>query len=149
MADAQSRTRRIHQTGHAYRAIIKRHADEFDAHPEYLGLIKGIRKSGKFCVSNPGLRELVARDAVDYLQKHPRGGLLFRRAERRRGWCECSACAALGSPSDRALALPTSRFDAVAARWPDKFVAFYACNLHAPRPRSPPREMSSSAWRQP
>ena len=122
------------KTGHAYRAIIKRHADEFDAHPEYLGLIKGIRKSGKFCVSNPGLRELVARDAVDYLQKHPEADSYSAEPNDGGGWCECSACAALGSPSDRALALANVAADAVAARWPDKFVAFYAYNLHAPPP---------------
>lgn len=122
------------KTGHAYRAIIKRNKAEFDAHPEYLGLLDGKRRSTKLCISNPGLRALVARDASAYLQAHPEVDSYSVEPSDDRGWCECSACAALGSPSDRALTLANAAADAVAARWPSKFVALYAFNLHSPAP---------------
>lgn len=128
------------KTGHAYRAIIKRHRAEFEAHPEYLGLRGGKRSSGKFCVSNPGLRELVARDAVEYLHKHPESDSYSVEPNDGGDWCECSACAALGSPSDRALTLANAAADAVAARWPDKYAAFYAYNHHASPPSISARE---------
>lgn len=122
------------KTGHAYRAIIKRHQDEFDAHPEYLGLVGGKRRSGKLCVSNPGLRDLVRRDALEYLQSHPEADSYSAEPNDGGDWCECPACAALGSPSDRVLTLANAAAEAVAARWPDKYVAFYAYNLHSPPP---------------
>src|SRR5947207_2420156 len=46
-------------TGHAYDGILARNKEAFAAHPEYLGLLGGERKSTKFCISNPGLRQLV------------------------------------------------------------------------------------------
>lgn len=122
------------KTGHAYRAIIDRNKDEFDAHPEYLGLLNGKRRSGKLCVSSPGLRGLVARDAVEYLRQHPEDDSYSAEPSDGEGWCECAACSALGSPSDRALTLANAAADAVAARWPGKFVALYAYNLHSPPP---------------
>lgn len=124
-------------TGHAYQAIIARHKDEFAAHPEYLGLLNGKRQSSKLCVSNPGLRALVARDAAAYFQNNPEADSYSAEPSDDGDWCECSACAALGSPSDRALTLANAAADAVAARWPDKFVALYAFNFHAPPPTIP------------
>lgn len=123
------------KTGHAYHKIIKRHQAEFDAHPEYLGLIRGQRQSTKFCVSNPGLTALVARDALDFFDKNADMDSYSAEPSDGGDWCECAACAALGSPSDRALTLANSAAAAVAARWPDKFVAFYAYNLHSPPPK--------------
>lgn len=122
------------KTGHAYEALIKRHQAEFDAHPEYLGLLGGKRKSSKLCISNPGLRDLAARDAAEYFEKNPSADSYSVEPSDDKGWCECAACAALGSHSDRALTLANAVGDAVAARWPDKFVAFYAFNLHSPPP---------------
>lgn len=122
------------KTGHAYRAIIKRHQAEFKAHPEYLGLLNGKRQSGKLCASNPGLRDLVARDAVNYLQETPDADSYSVEPSDGEDWCECAACAALGSPSDRALTLANAVADVVASRFPDRFVAFYAYNLHAAPP---------------
>lgn len=122
------------KTGHAYEALIKRHQAEFDAHPEYLGLLGGKRKSSKLCISNPGLRALAARDAVQHFENDPGADSYSVEPSDDRGWCECAACAALGSHSDRALTLANAVGEAVAARYPDKFVAFYAFNLHSPPP---------------
>lgn len=123
------------RTGHAYHKIIKRHQAEFDAHPEYLGLIRGKRQSTKFCISNPGLTALVAKDALDYFGKDDDMDSYSAEPSDGGDWCDCAACAALGSPSDRALILANSVAEAVAARLPDKFIAFYAYNLHSPPPK--------------
>ena len=52
---------------HAVWGILARNRAAFAAHPEYMGLLGGQRKSSKFCVSNPDLRALVAADAVAQL----------------------------------------------------------------------------------
>lgn len=122
------------KTGHAYQAVIKRHQEEFDAHPEYLGLLNGRRASTKFCVSNAGLRDLVVRDALAYFQEKPDADSYSIEPSDGGDWCECASCSVLGAPSDRALLLANAAAAAVAARWPDKRVAFYAYHLHSPPP---------------
>lgn len=122
------------KTGHAYQAIIKRHENEFGAHPEYLGLLNGRRASTKFCVSNPGLRDLVVRDALAYFQEKPDADSYSIEPSDGGDWCECASCSVLGAPSDRALLLANAVAAAVAMRWPDKRVAFYAYHLHSPPP---------------
>src|SRR5688572_22146714 len=92
-------------TGHAYDGILARHKAEFSAHPEYLGLIGGIRKSTKFCISNPGLRQLVVDDALAQLAADPAKASVSADPSDGGDWCECEPCAKLGSVSDRALTL--------------------------------------------
>lgn len=120
------------ESGHAYDGILARHKAEFAAHPEYLGLIDGHRASTKFCISNPGLRKLVVDDALarltadqDCMSIEPSDG---------DGWCQCEACARLGSISDRAVLLANEVADAVRQKYPGKFVGMYAYNQHSPPP---------------
>ena len=96
----------------------------FEAHPEWYGLHAGRRspnltaESGdNFCTSNPAAVEALARHLVADL----RGGRL-RNADLVNvwttdggRWCECDACRALGTPSDRALDLTRRLAAAVAA----------------------------------
>ncbi|HEY5313962.1 MAG TPA: DUF4838 domain-containing protein [Pirellulales bacterium] len=121
------------ESGHAYDGILARHKAEFAAHPEYLGFVDGRRQSTKFCISNPGLRKLVVDDALarltadeDSLSIEPSDG---------GGWCECEACARLGSISDRAVLLANAVADAVRNKEPGKFVGMYAYNQHSPPPK--------------
>jgi hypothetical protein len=86
----------------------------FETHPEWFGLHGGKRspdirgESGdNFCTSNPRAVAELARNLVRSL----RGGALVNAdlvqvwpLDRGR-WCECDACRALGSPSDRAMEL--------------------------------------------
>ena len=44
------------------------------------------------------------------------------------GWCECDACARLGSITDRALTLANAVAEAVTAKYPGKLVGMYAYN---------------------
>jgi hypothetical protein len=134
-------------TGHAYDAIIQRFHDVFSAHPEYLGLLDGQRQSSKLCISNPSVRELVVRYAIDYFRKHPESDSVSVEPSDGGGWCECAQCVALGSPSDRALTLANEVSAALEKDWPGKYVGLYAYHLHSPPPkiRARPRVIVSVA----
>jgi len=122
------------RTGHAYDGIIRHYKDEFQAHPEYLGLLGGQRKSSKFCVANPGLRALAVRYAREYFRENPAAQCVSIEPSDGGGWCECDKCAALGSPSDRALTLANEISDMLERELPDKYVAMYAYGQHSPPP---------------
>ena len=121
-------------TGHAYDGILARHQAEFAAHPEYLGLVGGARKSTKFCISNPGLRQLVVDDALAQLARDPNKPSISMEPSDGGGWCECPACAKLGSVTDRALTLANAVAEAVTRKYPGKLVGMYAYNEHSPPP---------------
>ena len=125
-------------TGHAYGSIVRRNQKTFDEHPEYFALVGAVRPSGpnaKFCVSNTGLRQLVVDDAVRELKAQPERDSISMDPSDGGGWCECEACRAMGSASDRALTLAND----VAAAINDleigkKYVGMYAYNDHSPPP---------------
>jgi hypothetical protein len=121
-------------TGHAYDGIIAHHKAEFAAHPEYLGLVDGVRKSSKFCIANPGLRRLVVEDALRKLAQQPSPDSVSVDPSDGGGWCECAACARMGSVSDRAVTLANEVAAAVDAKYPGKLVGMYAYNYHSPPP---------------
>lgn len=126
-------------SGHSYLAIINANKAEFDAHPEYYALVDGERKyrggSTKFCVANPGLRKLVADYAVRQVQKNPDLDSISRDPSDGSGWCECEACAAMGSVSDRALTLANESAEAInKLGLGDKYVGMYAYNVHCAPP---------------
>ena len=110
---------------------------EFARHPEYFALVDGQRQSGhenaKFCISNPGLRQLVVQYANEYFDKNPDADSVSVDPSDGGGWCECEACAQMGSVSDRAVTLANEVAAAVAPR--GKLVGMYAYNYHSPPPR--------------
>ena len=124
-------------TGHAYGGIVSAKRAEFARHPEYFALVDGRRQSGhenaKFCISNPGLRQLVVQYATEYLDQNGDADSISVDPSDGGGWCECEACARLGSVSDRAVTLANEVADAVAPR--GKLVGMYAYNYHSPPPR--------------
>lgn len=126
-------------TGHAYGKFISSHATEFKAHPEYYALIKGERditnSEAKFCISNPGLRKLIADACVAAFDADPALDSVSVEPSDGGGWCECEACARIGSVSDQALRLSNEAAKAVAAKHPGKLVGQYAYNEHSPVPR--------------
>lgn len=127
------------KTGHAYEGILHHYQAEFKAHPEYLGLVKGQRTSSKFCISNPGLRKLVVRYAIDEFTQHPEQMCVSVEPSDGVGWCECDACQAMGSPSDRALTLANEVSAVLEEKYPGKYVAMYAYAQHSPPPKIPAR----------
>lgn len=134
-------------TGHAYDSIRSANKAEFAAHPEYLGLVGGERKSSKFCISNPGLRKLVIAHALRQFEKTPSLDSVSVDPSDGGGWCECDACARLGSESDRALLLANEVAAAVETKYPGRLVGMYAYNYHSPPPaiRAHPRVVISVA----
>lgn len=121
-------------TGHAYDGILHKNKAAFEAHPEYMGLVGGVRKSTKFCISNPGLRQLVAGMAVAAFKANPALQSFSVDPSDGGGWCECEACAALGPPTDRALTLANEVAEAVNRDVGERYVGMYAYNMHSPPP---------------
>ncbi|QDU94738.1 DUF4838 domain-containing protein [Lignipirellula cremea] len=134
-------------TGHAYDGILARNKAQFAEHPEYLGLIDGERKSTKFCISNPGLRRLVADDALAQLAADPNKQSISVDPSDGGNWCECENCKQLGSITDRAVTLANTVATAVAEQHPDVYVGMYAYSYHSPPPSIPahPRVVVSVA----
>lgn len=137
-------------TGHAYDGIIRANKAEFEKHPEYYALVGGQRRPGpnpKLCISNPGLRQLVARHAVAQFEKNPALDSISVDPSDGGGWCECEPCERAGSVSDRVVMLANEVAEAVNARFAEKFVGTYAYNYHSPPPaiRVHPRVVVSVA----
>jgi hypothetical protein len=121
-------------SGHAYPGIYNRNKDEFAKHPEYLSLVKGQRRFAQFCISNPGLRELVVKDALAQFAKEPDRHSISVDPNDGGGWCECDACKAYGSVTNRAVSLANQVAAAVNEKHPGKFVGMYAYSQHSPPP---------------
>lgn len=127
-------------TGHADEGLIERNKEAFAAHPEYFALSSGRRTPGKLCLSNPDLRRLVVADALSRLDKNPAHDTVSVEPGDGDGWCECEACRALGSPSDRVLALANEVSAELEKSRPGKYAAFYAYHRHSPPPAGRARE---------
>jgi hypothetical protein len=122
-------------TGHAYDQIIRDNQAEFDAHPEYLALVDGKRGGNKFCIANPGLRQLVVDYAVRTLRANPTCESISMEPSDGGGWCQCEACAALGSVSDRVVLLANAVAEALTKLdLGPRYVGFYAYNEQSPPP---------------
>jgi len=106
--------------GHTWGSIIRRNREEFLAHPEYFRVNeKGERESFDnhpraenpppeamhFCVSNPGLMALCAKDRIALLEETrervPTQNLISMDPNDGHRPCHCDKCKALGNPSDR------------------------------------------------
>ncbi|MBS3761679.1 MAG: DUF4838 domain-containing protein [Planctomycetes bacterium] len=125
-------------SGHAYGGIIRANKEEFDSHPEYFALIDGERRqrrNAKFCISNAGLRDLVAEWAVKRFKENPGLDSVSVDPSDGGGWCECEKCKALGNISDRALLLANTVARRVVSEvGKNKYVGMYAYNYHSPPP---------------
>ncbi len=126
-------------SGHAYEGIIAANRAEFDKHPEYYAEVKGkreLRPDAKFCISNPGLRKLVADHAARQFKKNPKADSISMDPSDGGGWCECSECVKLGGVSDRVVMLANEAAQAANAQGLGaKYVGIYAYNQHAAPPK--------------
>ena len=125
------------RTGHSYERFVRQNRAFFAEHPECLALVKGERKGSKLCISNPLLRERFVRYELDQVLGDPTAISVSAEPSDGEGWCECAACAKLGSPSDRAVRLANEVAKAVRAEFPGKVVGMYAYNAHSPPPTIP------------
>jgi len=137
-------------SGHAYEAIIASNREAFEAHPEFLAEVNGERKlrpDVKFCISNPGLRQLVVSWSVEQMKASPEQDSLSMDPSDGGGWCECGPCADLGSVSDRVVTLANEVAEAInRLDLGPKYVGLYAYNQHSAPPalRVHPRVVPSA-----
>jgi hypothetical protein len=90
--------------------------------------------SSKLCVSNPRVRELASRYALDYFAEKPEQPSVSMEPTDGSGWCECRACEAVGPPSERVALLANSVAEALEEDFPEKYVGILAYHLHADPP---------------
>jgi hypothetical protein len=130
---------RIH-AGHAWEGIIAGNRKVFEAHPEYLALVKDAktgkaeRKGEKFCLANQDLRKLVVDQSLAYFEKNPASDMVSVECSDGGGHCQCDACAKLGTVSDGVFGLANEVAKAVAAKYPGKWVGLLAYNVHSEPP---------------
>lgn len=131
------------RTSHQYQAIRSAKDAVFREHPEYLGLVGDVRYSTKFCISNPGLRQVVVDFAIEYFTRDPEAESISMEPSDGGNWCQCEPCGALGSISDRAVILANAVAEAVTARFGRRIVGLSAYNEHAPVPSL---RLHSNVW---
>ncbi len=125
-------------TGHAYDGVVKAARKEFESHPEYWPLLNGERKpvaNPKPCLSNPAVRRLFVQNALAKFEQDSSIDSVSMDPSDGGGWCECDACAKLGSVSDQAVTLANEVAVAINKRHPGKLVGMYAYNYHSPPPK--------------
>lgn len=121
--------------GHAWERYVP--AREFEKHPDWFGLVKGVRKPMQLCTSNPEVERRVIEGVLAAFRKEPGRNMVSVDPNDGGGYCECERCAALGSASDRAFLLASNVARAVRKEFPDKWVGLYAYAFHCEPPRTP------------
>lgn len=128
-------------TGHSYGHIIGRNLKEFEAHPEYYALQESGERDSKravnarkFCYSNPGLIDLVARDRIQLLAElrktDPLEYMVSVDPSDGEGTCHCPNCAKLGTTTDRVVSLANEVARRLRAVAPEAWVGLYAYSSH-------------------
>jgi hypothetical protein len=124
--------------GHVWGGAIKMFRDEFQAHPEYLAELNGIRvgveKSSKFCVSNEEVFHLFMKYCHEVMKKNPNRKFLSVEPSDGAGFCQCSGCAKLGSISNQVFHFAKLVADSMSKVYPDVQINLYAYNLHSDTP---------------
>jgi hypothetical protein len=116
---------------HMYSDIITQNKKEFEKHPEYYALVKGVRNGAKLCISNPGLRQLTSDYVLRCFEKYPNAGSSSIEPTDGAGECECEECAKLGSISDRTVLLANEVAAAVQAKYgTNKYLGMLAYFKH-------------------
>ena len=108
--------------GNMYDAIVASQHAEFEAHPEYVASVKGIRQKPdaadvKFNFANPGLREVVKRYAIEYFEKNPAAECLSLSPSDGGSWDDSPENVRMGSITDRVVGLANEVAEAVNAHF--------------------------------
>jgi len=123
------------KNGHNHFRIRNWARKEFKEHPEYTALVKGKRKSNKFCLSNVDVRKICVDYAIDYFKKNPDEDSISMESGDGGGECQCEPCAKLGSPSDRILLLANEVARVINGMGiGEKYVGILAYNYHCAPP---------------
>jgi len=138
----------IRVQGHSWESFNHLHKAILLAHPEYLAEIGGKRQpwatGTKFCVTNPGLRQLFVADRVGAYrynrEKWPGSPLTFAitvEPSDSGGFCQCAECAKLGSVGNQVFDLANEVARAVATNFPGGKVSVLGYGEHAGVPDFP------------
>ena len=108
----------------------------FKEHPEYYALIGGKRVPTQLCTTNPEVRELMVKKALEYLKEHPTVASFPMDPADNFDHCQCGSCKKLDNPGQRSKGYPcvSNRVAAfanyvaerIADKYPDRKVGFYA-----------------------
>lgn len=121
-------------TGHAWQSIILENKEVFDAHPEYLALVKGKRRGPQLCVSHPAVRRIATDWALQRLRRRADLDMISMETSDGLNHCECARCVAMGTVSDRAFGLANEVARAVQKEFPGKMVGMLAYSDHSVPP---------------
>lgn len=120
--------------GHAWQTIIANNKKEFDAHPEYLALVKGKRQGPQMCVSHPAVKAFAVKWCEDFFAKNPEREMVSLDCSDGDGHCECAECTKLGSISNRVFGLANHAAKIIAKSHPGKMIGLLAYNEHSEPP---------------
>lgn len=97
-------------SGHIYEEIVAWGRAEFDAHPEYMASVNGVRQkpdapNPKFNFASTGFQALVKRWAIEYFERNPTVECLSMTPSDGGGWDDSPETAKLGSITDQVVGL--------------------------------------------
>ena len=118
--------------GHAYANFCP--SSLFEKHPEYFGLVDGRRQAFQPCTTNPDVIQLAIDYALRRFEQEPERNMLSFDPNDNGEFCECDRCKAVGTISDRVFLFANQVAEAVAARFPDKYVGLLAYAWHTEPP---------------
>ncbi len=108
----------------------------FTSHPEYYALIGGKRRPTQLCTTNPEVRELMVKKALEYFKKRPTAASFPMDPADNFDHCQCENCKKLDNPgeiskgypcvSNRVAAFANYVAKRIAETYPDKKIGFYA-----------------------
>lgn len=109
-------------SGNMYDAIVASQPAEFEAHPEFVASVKGVRQNPhaadvKFNFANPGLREVVRRYAINYFEKNPAAECISMSPSDGGSWDDSPETAKLGSITDQVVGMANEVAETVNARF--------------------------------
>jgi len=122
---------------YAYRVILDENKDAFAAHPEYNAVLKGKRLPGTLCLSEPAVRAMAVKHALDYFARQPGADMCTMESPDGAAFCECERCQALGDASARVFGLANEAARAVREKYPGKMLGMLAYYDHTVPPPFP------------
>ncbi|MBS3763853.1 MAG: DUF4838 domain-containing protein [Planctomycetes bacterium] len=119
------------RASHSWHAIPNDFREEFEANPEYFALVDGERSGPQFCVTNPGLQEIIIEYSRRFFEKNPDADMVSLDPADTSGWCMCEDCRELGHHSAQPFYLANVAARALRKSHPGKYVGLLAYSWHS------------------
>ena len=114
----------------------------FDQHPEYFSEINGKRTAeySQLCLTNLDVLRIVIEAIFKRIEENPKSTIFSVSQNDWYGACQCAQCRAIdeaeGSPSGTLIAFCNKVAEAVAERYPDKYIDTIAYNYTQKAPKT-------------